>query len=311
MEITIADDANYSGDKVTIEFTINKQTVKVPVLTDGDGVSEDYGNRYFTYNGSSQHPDVKVELEEGLYSVIYPEESTTYGDYYVQIVLTYPGNYQWSEEGLVTLPGVAQDTINGATVSMWYLITKTTYTVTLNMVGWTFGAYNAEDNSPSPDFSVAESQLTESDYRDVTFAEVRYWYYGADYKGHETAETATNVRPTQVGTYTVFAVISGTTNCEEMRPSTTFTVSPAALQVAAEGYSAVYDAHTHDAVSEMNVTAKTDDGTANGSESVNDYKAEFFVDGDWTTAMPQVRNVATAPPFNTAYPTPTTRCSRA
>ena len=294
--ITIAEDANnYFGTEVTIEFTITKQTVEVPVLTGGDGVSDDYGNRYFTYNGSSQHPDVEVELEEGLYSVIYPAESTIYGDYYVEIVLTYPGNYQWSEEGLVTLPGVAQDVINGATVSMWYLITKTTYSVTLNMDGWTFGAYNAEDNSPSPDFSEAESQLTESDYQDVIYAKVEYWYYGADYTDHETAETATNVRPTQVGTYTVFAVISGTTNCEEMRPSTTFTVSPATLQVDAEGYSAVYDAYTHDAVSEMNVTAKTDDGNSNGSESVKDHEdctIEFFVDGDWTTAMPQVRNVA-------------------
>ena len=293
--ITIAEDANnYSRDEVTIEFTINKQTVEVPVLTGGDGVGQ-YGNRYFTYNGSSQRPGVEVELEEGLYSVIYPEESTTYNEYYVKIVLAQPNNYEWSEDGLVNLPGVAQDVINGATVSMWYLITKTTYTVTLNMDGWTFGAYNAEDNSPSPDFSEAESQLTESDYQDVIFAEVGYWYYGADYKGHETAETATNVRPTQVGTYTVFAVISGTTNCEEMRPSTTFTVSPAALQVNAAGYAAEYDAHTHFAVSAMYVTAKTDDGTANGSESVEDHEnctIEFFVDGGWTTAMPQVRNVA-------------------
>ena len=290
--ITIAEDANnYSGDKVIIEFTINKQTVEVPVLKGGDGVGQ-YGNRYFTYNGSSQRPGVEVELEEGLYSVIYPEESTTYNEYYVKIVLAQPNNYEWSEDGLVNLPGVAQDVINGATVSMWYLITKTTYTVTLNMVGWTFGDYNAGENSPAPDFSEAESQLTESDYRDVTSAEVRYWYYGADYKGHETAETATNVRPTQVGTYTVFAVISGTTNCEEMRPSTTFTVSPAALQVNAAGYAAEYDAHTHFAVSAMTVTAKTDDGNSNGSESVNDYKVEFLVDGGWTTAMPQVRNVA-------------------
>ncbi len=293
--ITIAEDANnYSGAVVTIEFTINKQTVEVPVLAGGDGVGQ-YGNRYFTYNGSSQHPDVKVELEEGLYSVIYPEESTTYNEYYVKIVLAQPNNYEWSEDGLVNLPGVAQDVINGATVSMWYLITKTTYTVTLNMVGWTFGDYNDNVNRPAPDFSEAESQLTESDYQDVTYAEVRYWYYGADYKGHETAETATNVRPTQVGTYTVFAVISGTTNCEEMRPSTTFTVSPATLQVDAKGYAAEYDAHTHFAVSAMYVTAKTDDGNSNGSESVKDHEdctIEFFVDGDWTTAMPQVRNVA-------------------
>lgn len=290
--ITIAEDANnYSGAVVTIEFTITKQTVEVPVLTGGDGVGQ-YGNRYFTYNGSSQRPGVEVELEEGLYSVSYPEESTIYGDYYVEIVLAQPNNYEWSEDGLVNLPGVAQDAINGATVSMWYLITKTTYTVTLNMDGWTFGAYNAGENSPSPDFSEAKSQLTESDYRDVISAKVEYWYYGADYKGHETAETATNVRPTQVGTYTVFAVISGTTNCEEMRPSTTFTVSPATLQVDAAGYAAEYDAREHGAVSAMYVTAKTDDGTANGSESVNDYKVEFFVNGNWTTAMPQVRNVA-------------------
>ena len=293
--ITIAEDKNnYLGKEVTIEFTINKQTVEVPVLTGGDGVGQ-YGNRYFTYNGSSQRPGVEVELEEGLYSVIYPEESTTYNEYYVKIVLAQPNNYEWSEDGLVNLPGVAQDVINGATVSMWYLITKTTYTVTLNMVGWTFGDYNAGENSPAPDFSEAESQLTESDYRDVTSAEVRYWYYGADYKGHETAETATNVRPTQVGTYTVFAVISGTTNCEEMRPSTTFTVSPAALQAPAEGYKAEYDAHTHFAVSEMNVTAKTDDGNSNSSESVKDHEdctIEFLVNENWTTAMPQVRNVA-------------------
>ena len=292
--ITIADDANnYSGGEVTIKFTINKQTVEVPVLAGGDGVGQ-YGNRYFTYNGSSQHPDVKVELEEGLYSVSYPEESTIYGDYYVEIVLAQPNNYEWSEDGLVNLPGVAQDAINGATVSMWYLITKTTYTVTLNMDGWTFGAYNDNVNSPAPDFSEAKSQLTESDYRDVISAKVEYWYYGADYKGHETAETATTVRPTQVGTYTVFAVISGTTNCEEMRPSTTFTVSPATLQVDAEGYKAEYDAREHGAVSAMTVTAKTDDGNSNGSESVKDHEdctIEFLVDGEWT-AMPQVRNVA-------------------
>ena len=59
--ITIAEDNNnYSGDEVTIEFTINKQTVKVPVLTGG----YENGGRYFVYNGSFEPP---VPKREGIY----------------------------------------------------------------------------------------------------------------------------------------------------------------------------------------------------------------------------------------------------
>ena len=288
--ITIAEDANnYSGDVVTIEFTITKQTVEVPVLTDG----YENGGRYFVYqNGNVLHPTVPER--EGIYKYEFVTPgSSTFGEYEIEITLLHPENYVWGEpDNAGAQPNEElEDYIREdapAVLVMWYRITKDQYTFSIEINGWTYGEYSSGSNSPG---IIDSGELPEEVQTAVANGHVTYEYYLVAEGGNQKLDG----RPVNAGDYEVVAAIEETDNYARVTASTTFTVSPAALQVNAAGYAAEYDAHTHFAVSEMTVTAKTDDGTANGSESVKDHEdctIEFFVDGDWTTAMPQVRNVA-------------------
>ena len=285
--ITIAEDNNnYSGDEVTIEFTINKQTVKVPVLTGG----YENGGRYFVYqNGNVLHPTVPER--EGIYKYEFVTPgSSTFGEYEIKITLLHPENYVWGEpDNAGAQPNEElEDYIREdapAVLVMWYRITKDQYTFSIEINGWKYGEYSSGSNSPG---IIGLSELPEEVQTAVANGKVTYEYYLVAEGGNQKLEG----RPVNAGDYEVVAAIEETDNYARVTASTTFTVSPATLQVNAAGYAAEYDAHTHAAVSEMNVTAKTDDGNSNGSDTVNDYKAEFFVDGGWTTAMPQVRNVA-------------------
>ena len=288
--ITIADDANnYSGGKVIIEFTINKQTVKVPVLTGG----YENGGRYFVYqNGVPLSPTVPER--EGIYKYEFVTPgSSTFGEYEIEITLLHPENYVWGEpDNAGAQPNEElEDYIREdapAVLVMWYRITKDQYTFSIEINGWTYGEYSSGSNSPG---IIDSGELPEEVQTAVANGHVTYEYYLVAEGGNQKLDG----RPVNAGNYEVVAAIEETDNYARVTASTTFTVSPATLQVDAEGYAAEYDAHTHDAVREMTVTAKTDDGTANGSESVKDHEdctIEFFVDGDWTTAMPQVRNVA-------------------
>ena len=287
VEITIAEDANnYSGGKVIIEFTINKQTVEVPVLTDG----YENGGRYFVYqNGNVLHPTVPER--EGIYKYEFVTPgSSTFGEYEIEITLLHPENYVWGEpDNAGAQPNEElEDYIREdapAVLVMWYRITKDQYTFSIEITGWTYGEYSSGRNSPG---IIGLGELPEEVQTAVANGHVTYEYYLVAEGGNQKLEG----RPVNAGNYEVVAAIEETDNYARVTASTTFTVSPATLQVDAEGYKAEYDAHTHAAVSAMNVTAKTDDGNSNGSESVNDYKVEFLVDGNWTTAMPQVRNVA-------------------
>ena len=284
--ITIAEDNNnYFGGKVIIEFTINKQTVKVPVLTDG----YENGGRYFVYqNGNVLHPT--VPKREGIYKYEFVTPgSSTFGEYEIKITLLHPQNYVWGEpDNAGAQPNEElEDYIREdapAVLVMWYRITKDQYTFSIEINGWTYGEYSSGSNSPG---IIDSGKLPEEVQTAVANGHVTYEYYLVAEGGNQKLDG----RPVNAGNYEVVAAIEETDNYARVTASTTFTVSPATLQVDAKGYAAVYDAHTHFAVSEMNVTAKTDDGNANGSESVNDYKVEFLVNGNWTD-MPQVRNVA-------------------
>ena len=287
--ITIADDANYSGAVVTIEFTINKQTVEVPVLTGG----YENGGRYFVYqNGTPLSPE--VHEREGIYKYEFVTPgSSTFGAYEIEITLLHPENYVWGEpDNAGAQPNEElEDYIREdapAVLVMWYRITKDQYTFSIEINGWTYGEYSSGSNSPG---IIDSGELPEEVQTAVANGKVTYEYYLVAEGGNQKLDG----RPVNAGNYEVVAAIEETDNYARVTASTTFTVSPAALQVNAAGYAAEYDAHTHFAVSEMTVTAKTDDGTANGSESVEDHEnctIEFLVDENWTTAMPQVRNVA-------------------
>ncbi len=286
--ITIAEDANnyFGDDDVTIEFTITKQTVEVPVLTDG----YENGGRYFVYqNGNVLHPTVPER--EGIYKYEFVTHgSSTFGEYEIEITLLHPENYVWGEpDNAGAQPNEElEDYIREdapAVLVMWYRITKDQYTFSIEINGWTYGEYSSGSNSPG---IIDSGELPEEVQTAVANGHVTYEYYLVAEGGNQKLDG----RPVNAGNYEVVAAIEETDNYARVTASTTFTVSPATLQVDAKGYSAVYDAREHDAVSAMTVTAKTDDGTANGSDTVNDYKVEFLVDGDWTTAMPQVRNVA-------------------
>ena len=287
--ITIADDANYSGAVVTIEFTITKQTVEVPVLTGG----YENGGRYFVYqNGVPLSPTVPER--EGIYEYEFVTPgSSTFGEYEIKITLLHPENYVWGEtDNAGAQPNEElEDYIREdapAVLVMWYRITKDQYTFSIEINGWKYGEYSSGSNSPG---IIDSGELPEEVQTAVANGHVTYEYYLVAEGGNQKLDG----RPVNAGNYEVVAAIEETDNYARVTASTTFTISPATLQVDAEGYKAEYDAHTHFAVSEMTVTAKTDDGTANGSESVEDHEnctIEFLVDGGWTTAMPQVRNVA-------------------
>ena len=278
--ITVVGNDNYDGDSAELTFTINKQVVPVPTLSGG---YNDQG-RYFEYDGGATLKPTVTE-NEGIYSVRFEDEnSSDYGTYHIYFALHNSNNYEWAE---LTDPGdsISED---GATITMWYSITKTQYEFTVSIEGWVYGSYVGSDNAPQ-----IENLSSLPD--EVQSANVTYTYYLATDAEFENGSAS---RPTAVGNYVVMATIAETTNYASVSASANFSITAATLEVTAGGYSGTYDAESHNALANITVNGWFDNGNDCGETEIenNNYTIEYSTtgeDGAYSTEMPQVRDAGT------------------
>ncbi len=277
--ISVDGNDNYIGAQTEIPFTINKLPVAVPVVSGG---YNDAG-RYFVYdNGSPLFPT--VQSDEDVYSVEFgTENSSGYGNYTVIVTLLYPENYEW-DESTNTNAGAntgetLRDSIDGATLTMWYRITRSQYEFEVQISGWEYGTFSEDSNSPSiKDYDSLPQEIKE--------AQVTYQYY---LEGDTAFENPLAGRPAEVGNYVVRATIAETTNYASVSASAPFEITAASLTVTATGYSGTYDAAAHDVLNGISVNAVNDSGE---QVAAVEYKLEFYVNGGWTETMPQITNAA-------------------
>lgn len=273
-----------AGSEDSPLFTVSKQAVNAPTLTGG---YEDEG-RYLEFQsaGTTLRPTVATS---DLYTVNNTAESSTYGNYTLAVTLKNFNNYCWNEGSLNTGAQeneTLKDSIDGAVLTMWYRITKTQYQLSVSITGWQYGSYSATTNKPTVSANVTDVVEVTNALAGATFT-----YYAAD---DTQQQNGSSNRPTAAGSYVVVANVAETTNYAAQTASTTFEITAANLEVSATGYSDTYNAAEHDALASITVTAKTDDGSTNGTTQLTSYTIEYSLNGssDWTTTMPQVRDVA-------------------
>ncbi len=275
-----------AGSEDSPLFTVSKQAVNAPTLTGG---YENEG-RYLEYdNGQTLRPT--VTQNDSLYTVKNDTESSNYGDYTLTVTLKDFNNYCWNEGSLnagAQENETLTDSISGAVLTMWYRITKTQYQLNVSITGWQYGSYSEVANKPTVSANVTGVKEVTDALAGATFT-----YYEAD---DTQQQNGSSNRPTEAGSYVVVANVAETNNYAAQTASTTFEITAANLTVSATGYSDTYNAADHDALVSITVTAKTDNGSANGTENLtsSSYTIEYRLNGssDWSTTMPQVRDVA-------------------
>lgn len=207
---------NYSiTDIPSLTYTVNKANMSVTVSV----ANWAYGEYSSELNAPSINGIMEdADLLEG-YSVVYTLTSDD-GD-------TPIDNIAAANVGEYTVTVTVPDTDNyiGMTAEATFDITKTTFTSSVTITGWTYGEYDAELNAPS---------VTENPGN----ADVRYTYTGRD--GTEYAESETV--PENAGYYTVTAYIAESNNYSALEVSCDFAIGKASVSPAIDAeLSKTYD----------------------------------------------------------------------
>lgn len=298
--VTVPDTCqNYRAEKeVTYTFRITSATQRVELTGDGlqgDGstipytISKTLGDAPFTVTGKGYVNDVVVNEKDISYEV-------TGEDTQNPVVEVDP------TRGEVTLLRVGSATITvTAEGSANYQKATATYTITVGK-----GTPTVEVQMPEGDVDNTYSYTGEVLTFDATVTsagngavapttdqKVTYKFY-KDSDG-EKGEALAN-QPTGIGTYWVEAVYAGDDNYNGATSNAKkFTISPAALEVEATGYSHTYDGQKYYPVASIKVTGvgeKTftkDDYTISYAKKTDDQPPE--ADDEWRADL-QVKDVA-------------------
>ena len=178
VKATIAETANYQGAEATADFTIGKATITPTVTLQG-----------WTYNSQANTPVVSGNTGNGTVTYTTSTVPSAAATYTVKATIAETANYQ------------------GAEATADFTIGKATFTPTVTLQGWAFGA---EPNSP-----VVTGNLSNGA---VTFT----------YKAAGATEFTATV-PTAAGTHTVKATIAATDNYEAAEATATFSIGKASF----------------------------------------------------------------------------------
>lgn len=287
---------NYTSNTVEYEFTIStaNQTVKLTQeggteVADGGSISKTLGNDPFTVTGKGYVNDVVVNEDDIGYEV-------TGGDTQNPVVKVDPTS------GEVTLLRAGSATITvTAAGSANYGEATATYTITVDKGTPTVEVQMPESGSADNTYSYTGEALTFSAtvtgagngaVAPTTDERVTYNFY-SDNSGQKGDKI--DSQPTKIGTYWVEAVYEGDDN---YNPKTSepvqFTISPAALEVEANGYTGIYNGQPHDPVESIQVTGvdgviSPEKYTISYAKKTSDQPPE--ADGNWSSTL-QVKDVA-------------------
>lgn len=288
---------NYTSNTVEYEFTIStaNQTVKLTQeggteVADGGSISKTLGDVPFTVTGKGYVNDVVVNEDDIGYEV-------TGGDTQNPVVEVDPtrGEVTLLRAGRATITVTAEGSANyqAATASYTITVDKGTPTVEVQMPesGSADNTYSYTGEALT--FSATVTGAGNGAVAPTTDERVTYNFY-SDNSGQKGDKI--DSQPTKIGTYWVEAVYEGDDN---YNPKTSepvqFTISPAALEVEATGYSHTYDGQKYYPVASIKVTGvgeKTftkDDYTISYAKKTDDQPPE--ADDEWRADL-QVKDVA-------------------
>lgn len=202
---TINANDNYSGNSITVPFTIKKYVVSIP-----------YFDRDEVFDNAVWKPTIP-ESELGAWGepVYKTPQSSIVGVYWLTLTLTAPDNYEWDERSIESYPPIpgTTDKIEGAVATLWYRITRTTFNMQLSVdESWTYGNSGnvAIGNNPGS-------------------GAVTYLYTGRTDNGTDYSSAT---MPTEAGTYTLTVTIAETNDYDSCEASADFIILPKQLTVS-------------------------------------------------------------------------------
>ena len=201
---TINANDNYSGNPITVEFTIKKYVVSIP---DFDR-NEVFDNAVWTPT---------IPAGDGVWGepAYQKPDSSTVGVYWLTLTLTAPDNYEWDEHSIESYPPIpgTTDKIEGAVATLWYRITRTTFNMQLSVdESWTYGSSGNVTIGNNPGSGA-----------------VTYLYTGRTDNGTDYSSAT---MPTEAGTYTLTVTIAETNDYDSCEASADFTILPKQLTVS-------------------------------------------------------------------------------
>lgn len=253
-------------------YTISKTLGDDPFTVTGKGyvndvvVNEDYIG-YEVTDGDTQNPVVKVDANSGQVTLLRAGRAT--------ITVTAAGSANYGE----------------ATATYTITVDKGTPTVEVQMPeGDVDNTYSYTGEALT--FSATVTGAGNGAVAPTTDQKVTYKFY-KDSDG-EKGDALAN-QPTGIGTYWVEAVYEGDDNYNEATSNAEkFTISPAALEVEANGYTGIYNGQPHDPVESIQVTGvdgviSPEKYTISYAKKTSDQPPE--ADGNWSSTL-QVKDVA-------------------
>ena len=249
---------NYTSNTVEYVFTIStaKQTVKLTQeggteVADGGSISKTLGNVPFTVTGKGYVGENETNAKI-TYAVTQSNASDESNDAVVEVGPT---------SGQVTLLRAGSATITvTAAGSANYQAATASYTITVDKGTPTVEVQMPESGSADNTYSYTGEALTFSAtvtgagngaVAPTTDERVTYNFY-SDNSGQKGDKI--DSQPTKIGTYWVEAVYEGDDNYNgATSDAEKFTISPAALEVEANGHTDTYDGGSHDPVKSITV----------------------------------------------------------
>lgn len=280
------DSKNYSADPVEckLEIRSSNQTVKLTQeggteVADGGSISKTLGNDPFTVTGKGYVGENATNAEI-TYAVTQSNASDQSGEAVVKVDAN-SGQVTLLRAGSATITVTAAGSANYQAATATYTITvdKGTPTVEVQMPGG-----GSADNTYSYTGEALTFDATVTGAPDavepVKEEKVSFKFYQDD-SGRKGAEISGD-QTTKIGTYWVEAVYEGDDNYNgATSDAEKFTISPAALNVTATGYTDTYNGGEHDPVASIQVTGV--DGT---SFTEGDYTVSYAKKTDGQTDAP-------------------------
>ena len=226
--VTINANDNYSGNSITVEFTIKKYVVTVPTYTRANEYATDEFDVPIPWK-----PTVALSGTGGSsWTLAYEtENSTSVGPYWLTLTISEEdfNNYRWDtsvikEDGTGETHIIDEISEDDPVARLWYRITRTQFTMGLSLdPSWTYG-----EPAKTPIFANPGNGT-------VTYVYAGTPDNGGTYGGEGSPEAA--VQPTEAGSYTLTVYIAESADYDQNSDKVNFTILPKKLTVSPSDWS--------------------------------------------------------------------------
>ena len=222
-QVTINANDNYSGNSITVKFTIKKYVVTVPTYTRANEYATDEFDVPIRWK-----PTVATSGAGGSSWTVFFEtpDSTSVGTYWLTLTISKEdfNNYRWDtsilkEEGEGATHIIDAISEDNPVARLWYRITRTQFTMGLSLdSSWTYG-----EPAKTPTFANPGKGA-------VTYIYEGTPDNGGTYGGEGSPEAA--VQPTEAGSYTLTVYIAESADYDRNQDTVKFTILPKQLTVS-------------------------------------------------------------------------------